>query len=49
MEDGTIYQYSIQRCIGDIIYNIATFSRVVPIRATNTTNNDKIILTGLVL
>ena len=31
----TIFQYTIKRCIGNTIYNLLSFSRVVPICATN--------------
>ena len=37
MDDGTIFQYSIKKCIGNIIYSLATFSRGLPISATTTT------------
>ena len=38
MDDGSIFQYSIQRCIvGNIIYSLTSFIRVVPLHKTNTT------------
>ena len=37
MNDGTIFKYSILRCIGNTIYILVIFSRVVPIRATKNT------------
>ena len=44
MEDGTIFQYPIQRCIGNnTTYTIATFSRVVPLRKINNTTKYKIV------
>ena len=43
MNDGTIFQFTIKRWIGNTIYKSVTFSWIVPIRATNTTNKDKIV------
>ena len=31
MDDGIIFQYSNQRCIGNTIYSLVTFSRVIPL------------------
>ena len=42
MDDGTIFQYFIQRCIGNTIYTLVTFSRVVTLGETYTTAKYKI-------
>ena len=41
--DKTIFQYSIPRCIGNIIHNLVIFSRILPFRATNTRTKYKIV------
>ena len=33
MDDGTILQYTIRRCMGNTIYSLATLSGIVPIPA----------------
>ena len=43
MDDGSIFQYSIQICVGNDIHNLVTFLRVVQFCATSTTKKYKIV------
>ena len=49
MDDGTIFQYSIQRCVDNQIYCLATYSSCVPLCETNTTATYKIVQLSLKL
>ena len=44
IDDGTKFKNYNQRCNGNIIYSLVTFSRIVLIHAINTTTKYKIIL-----
>ena len=49
IDDGTIFKYSIQRCINNTFHSLVIFSRVVPIRATSTATKDTIVSLSLEL